>query len=148
VSAARREHGFTLLEVLIALAVLALGLMALIGTTGSAARDSAHLRDKTFATWVGMNELSMLRVQQSWPNDDSLNGDADMGGQKWHWKATMTKTADPGLLRIDIDVSFPDHADDVITTVSGFMGLPPQLQATQGLNLSLGNAPDQSGGHP
>lgn len=129
-SRARRDRGFTLLEVLIALAVLALGLMALIGTTGSAARDSTHLRDKTFATWVGMNELSMLRVAQSWPNDDSLNGDADMGGQKWHWKATMTKTADPGLLRIDIDVTLPDRPDDVITTVTGFMGLPPNLQAT------------------
>jgi len=126
----RRSRGFTLLEVLIALAVLALGLMALIGTTGSAARDSIHLRDKTFATWVGMNELSMLRVQQSWPNDDSLNGDADMGGEKWHWKATMTKTADPGLLRIDIDVTLPDRPDDVVTTVTGFMGLPPNLQAT------------------
>lgn len=124
-SSARSARGFTLLEVLIALAVLALGLMALIGTTGSAARDSAHLRDKTFATWVGMNELSMLRVQQAWPNDDSLNGDADMGGQKWHWKATMTKTADPDLLRVDIDVSLPD-SDQVITTVTGFMGRPLQ----------------------
>jgi general secretion pathway protein I len=129
-NAARRSRGFTLLEVLIALAVLAVGLMALIGTTGKASRDGAHLRDATFATWVGMNELSMLRVAQNWPSDDSLNGDADMGGQKWHWKATMTKTADPGLLRIDIDVTLPDTPDAVITTVTGFMGLPPNLQAT------------------
>lgn len=129
-STQRRSRGFTLLEVLVALAVLALGLMALIGTTGKASRDASRLRDKTFATWVGTNELSMLRVAQSWPNDDSLNGDADMGGQKWHWKATMTKTADPGLLRIDIDVTLPDTPNDVITTVTGFMGLPPNLQAT------------------
>jgi general secretion pathway protein I len=129
-STVRHSRGFTLLEVLIALAVLAVGLMALIGTTGKASRDGAHLRDATFATWVGMNELSMLRVAQNWPSDDSLNGDADMAGQKWHWKATMTKTADPGLLRIDIDVTLPDTPDAVITTVTGFMGLPPNLQAT------------------
>ncbi|HEX7965056.1 MAG TPA: type II secretion system minor pseudopilin GspI [Gammaproteobacteria bacterium] len=121
----KRARGFTLLEVLIALAVLALGMLAVIGTAGSSSRLGAHLRDKTFAGWVGMNELTMLRVAQSWPSDDSLNGDADMGGQKWHWKATMTKTADPDLLRVDIDVSLPD-SDEVITTVTGFMGRPLQ----------------------
>jgi hypothetical protein len=74
----------------------------------------------------------MLRVAQSWPNDDSLNGDADMAGEKWHWKATMTKTADPGLLRVDIDVTAPEKPDDVVVTVTGFMGLPPNQQAGSG----------------
>lgn len=124
-----RDRGFTLLEVLIALAVLALGMLAVIGTAGKTSRDAAHLRDATYASWVGLNELTMLRVAQSWPNDDSLNGDADMGGEKWHWKATLTKTADPGLLRVDIDVSLPDKPDEVIRRVTGFIGLPPGQQA-------------------
>jgi general secretion pathway protein I len=125
---AHRHQGFTLLEVLIALAILALGMMAVIGTAGNTSRTAARLRDVTFASWVGMNELSMLRVAQTWPSGDSLDGDADMGGQKWHWKATMTKTQDPALLRIDIDVSFPDKPDDAVTRVTGFMGLPPGQQ--------------------
>ena len=53
-----------------------------------------------------------------------------MAGEKWHWKATMTKTADPGLLRVDIDVTAPERPDDVVVTVTGFMGLPPNQQAS------------------
>lgn len=124
----RRSRGFTLMEVLIALAVLALGMLAVVGTAGKVSYDGAHLRDATFANWVGMNELTMLRVSQTWPSD-TLNGDADMGGEKWHWDAKMTRTADPALLRIDIDVSLSERPDDVITTVTGFMGLPPNQQA-------------------
>lgn len=123
------SRGFTLMEVLVALAVLAFGMLAVVGTAGKVAYNDAHLRDTTFATWVGMNELTMLRVSQTWPSD-SLDGDADMGGEKWHWAAKMTKTADPGLLRIDIDVSLGEKPDDVITTVTGFMGLPPNQQAS------------------
>ncbi len=141
----RHARGFTLLEVLIALAVLALGLTAVIGTAGHTAHDGAHLRDTTYANWVGLNELTMLRAAQSWPSDDSLNGDADMGGEKWHWKATMTKTADPGLLRIDIDVSLGDTPDATIATVTGFMGLPPNQQASQS---GLGSGTGQPGTNP
>ena len=125
-----RDMGFTLLEVLVAIVVVATGLLAVSSAAGNSSRRAIQLRDDTFAQWVGLNELTMLRVAQTWPNDDSLNGDADMAGEKWHWKATMTKTADPGLLRVDIDVTAPDKPDDAVVTVTGFMGLPPNQQAT------------------
>ncbi|HEY3859043.1 MAG TPA: type II secretion system minor pseudopilin GspI [Gammaproteobacteria bacterium] len=124
-----RNLGFTLLEVLVAIVVIATGLLAVSSAAGNSSRRAVLLRDDTFAQWVGLNELTMLRVAQSWPSDDSLNGDADMAGEKWHWKATMTKTADPGLLRVDIDVTEPDKPDAVVVTVTGFMGLPPSQQA-------------------
>jgi general secretion pathway protein I len=127
-----RNRGFTLLEVLVAIVVVATGLLAVSSAAGNSSRRAVQLRDDTFAQWVGLNELTMLRVAQSWPNDDSLNGDADMAGEKWHWMAKLTKTSDPGLLRVDIDVTVPDKPDAVVTTVTGFMGAPPNQQATMG----------------
>ncbi len=119
-----RQHGFTLMEVLVALAVLALGMTAVIGAAGSSTRLGSELRDRTFADWVAMNELTSLRLAGAAPANGTLNGDADMGDEKWHWKATISGTEDPNLLRIDVDVSTSDKPDDVIETVSGFMGNP------------------------
>ena len=112
------------MEVLVALAVLALGMTAVIGAAGSSTRLGSELRDRTFADWVAVNELTSIRLAKIAPASDSLNGDADMGGGKWHWKATISTTQDPDLLRVDVDVSTSDKPDDVIETVSGFMGKP------------------------
>ena len=120
-----RQRGFTLLEVLVALAVLALGMTAVIGAAGSSTRRGSDLRDRTFADWVAMNELTSLRLAKTVPASGSLNGDADMAGQKWHWTATISGTADPDLLRIDVAVAPADKPDDALETVSGFMGKPP-----------------------
>jgi len=119
----RRDCGFTLLEVLIALAVLAIGMLAVIGAAGSSTRIDSQLRDKTFATWVAMNELTTLRLARSWPTD-TQNDDADMGGQKWHWVAKFTPTSDPDLLRVDVSVSNAQQPDQEIASVTGFMGNP------------------------
>lgn len=120
----QRHAGFTLLEVLIATAVLALSMAAVIGTAGHGTRIGAQLRDDTFADWVAMNELATLRLAQQWPAGDNLDGDADMGGEKWHWVATFAKTSDPDLLRVDISVSHASAPDAVVTSVTGFMGRP------------------------
>lgn len=112
------------MEVLVALAVTAIALSALIGSAGKVTRNDSGLRDRTFADWVAMNELTSLRLAKSIPQNGSLDGDADMGSQKWHWKATFSTTADPNLERVDVAVSTADKPDDAIWTVSGFLGNP------------------------
>ncbi|MGE5625743.1 MAG: type II secretion system minor pseudopilin GspI [Bacillota bacterium] len=117
-------RGFTLLEVLVALVFLAISMFALVATSGHVTNTDSQLRDKTFATWVAMNELTTLRLGGAWPSGDSLDGDADMAGRKWHWKAAFQKTEDPDLLRVDISVSSEDNKDQEIAALTGFMGNP------------------------
>jgi general secretion pathway protein I len=118
------NRGFTLIEVLIALAVLAIALAAVIKTAGQSTFVSGELRDRTFANWVAMNELTSVRLNGEWPTSDSFNGDADMAGQKWHWVVDVSKTDDPDLIRLDVKVSNAQKPDDVVSTVTGFMGRP------------------------
>ncbi|MGH8413132.1 MAG: type II secretion system minor pseudopilin GspI [Gammaproteobacteria bacterium] len=124
-------RGFTLIEVLIALAVLAIGMIAVIGTAGTSTRQAAELRDDTFAHWVAINELTTLRLAPALPDIGIQKGDAEMAGQKWHWQATVSKTSDPDLLRVDIDVSSALTPDTVASGLTGFIGQPTPLTPNQ-----------------
>lgn len=123
----RVVHGFTLLEVLVALAVVAIGLIAVIGAAGNSTRTAAELKSETFAHWVAMNELSSLRLAATWPDTGTKKGHADMAGQRWNWKAVIKNTADPNLRRVDIDVSTASSPDIVINSLTGFIGQPQAL---------------------
>lgn len=120
----RHGRGFTLIEVLIALAVLAISMAALIGTAAKMTSDATGLRDRTLANWVAMNEMATLRLSPTWPQLGKQDANADMGGRKWHWVAKVTKTSDQDLLRVDIDVSAASDKQQIISSLTGFIGRP------------------------
>ncbi|MGH8397288.1 MAG: type II secretion system minor pseudopilin GspI [Gammaproteobacteria bacterium] len=127
------SRGFTLIEVLIALAVLAIGMIAVISTAGTSTRQAAELRDDTFAHWVAMNELTTLRLAPAWPAVGTQKGDAEMAGQKWHWQANVSNTSDPDLLRVDIDVSSALTPGTVVNGLTGFIGRPSPFTSNQSI---------------
>lgn len=140
---AQIAHGFTLLEVLIALAVLAIGMLAVIGTAGTSTRLAAELKDETFAHWVAMNELTQLRLAPVWPDTGTLKGETGMAGRQWHWQAVISKTSDPDLLRADIDVSAASAPASVVSSLTGFIGKPSPLATN-----TAAQAPASNGGAP
>ena len=62
-----RNRGFTLLEVLVAIVVVATGLLAVSSAAGNSSRRAVQLRDDTFAQWVGLNELTMGYIETARP---------------------------------------------------------------------------------
>lgn len=134
-------QGFTLMEVLIALAVLAIGMIAVIGTAGTSTRQAAELKDETFAHWVAMNELTTLRLASAWPDVGTHKGEADMAGQQWHWQVVISTTSDPDLLRADIDVSNALAPDTVVSSLTGFIGQPQPLPVSGSAQPTANNSP-------
>jgi general secretion pathway protein I len=123
----RRISGFTLLEVLVALAILALTMGAVIRAVGGYTANQAYLRDRTLATWVARNVLVEQQVQDAWPSVGELKGTTEMGGRDWRWLGTVSQTDEEDLRRLDVKVRPVDAEDsEPIAVMSGFLRRPDQ----------------------
>jgi len=147
VSGGRQARGFTLIEVLVALVIVALGMGALMTALTGAAQSTMQLREKSFAEWIGLNQLATARLSHALPANGKSEKDVDFAGSTWHWQQEVTDMAVPGLKRITIQVR---HAgDDVpkdhwVATVVGFRG--DAIRTAQGVMSYWDNAVIPGGG--
>lgn len=116
-----KNKGFTLIEVLVALIIVGLGMLAVIRAVTQTVNNTDYLRQKTIAHWVAMNKLTEVRLANSKPSNDDSNGDVDMAGITWHWRMRVVSTDVASLQRIDIHVAPKDAGEKAsIDSVSGF----------------------------
>lgn len=120
-----RARGFTLVEVLVALAIVTIGMAALLAALGSSADSATYQRDKTFAEWVALNRIEEVRLARQRPSKGKSEGDAEMAGVKWKWAQEVLETEVKGILRIDVSAKPADAQvgkDVWYTTVSAIVG--------------------------
>lgn len=122
----RDGRGFTLLEVLVALLLLSLALVALVRTATLEARALAQLKESTLAQWVASNAIAELRLRDPQPAVGRRSGRAELGGRRWQWRMEVMATDEARILRLEVDV-FPDDsaalADGLPAAhLSGFVG--------------------------
>ena len=115
-----KPHGFTLLEVMIALLVITLGMAAVINTTSESGWKSAQLRHKTIATWVAQNQIVKYRANRIWGTAKSQSGKVEMANIDWVWRLKISATDDPSLRRLDVEV-FIDGEDALKARLTGFI---------------------------
>lgn len=119
----RAERGFTLIEVLAALIIVGLGMLAVIKGVSEAVRNSTYMRDKTLAHWIAMNKLAEVRLSGRFPEVAKTSGDLEYAGGRWRWKMTITQTQVQSMRRIDINVR-RDGMDEKVSlaAITGFYG--------------------------
>ncbi|HHC75167.1 MAG TPA: type II secretion system protein GspI [Thiothrix sp.] len=108
--------GFTLVEVIVALAVVAVALGAIVQTVGNANRNAARLTEETLARWVANNHLTRLRLEKTWADVGTQTGEETMAGQTWYWQQTVTQTPDADLRKIEIQVGLQEAAPSAFMT--------------------------------
>lgn len=130
------SRGFTLLEVLVALSVLAIAMAALIKGGTENARGAAYLRDKTLAQWVAMNVVAEQRLAASWPAPGTKRGQEEMANHEWFWKRTVAETFDEDVRRLEVVVSATDDkgAGPLVNLVA-FIPRPSISTKAQGTGL-------------
>jgi general secretion pathway protein I len=146
-------RGFTLIEVLVALAVAAIGLAAVLAIVTNTANAAAGVRERTFAAWIASNRIAETRLSNSFPSVDRTSGDLEFAGARWVWEQTVTQTEIPGMRRLDVRVRLADAPEDAfLASVAGFvsraqMSNPaPATPWNQGANQTAGQAGGQPGG--
>jgi general secretion pathway protein I len=99
-------RGFTLIEVMVALVIVAFGMGAVLASLSSAANNIAALHDKTLAQWVALNLVADARLNLQLPTAGVTEGDIKaFGNADWHWQRDIEPVAAiPGLLEISVHV--------------------------------------------
>lgn len=103
--------GFTLLEVMVALAVLAIAMAALVSSGTQSASNAAYLRDKSLAHWVAMNRVADLRLQKAWPSPGESRSEEEMANRQWFCLSKVSTTDDPDLRRVEVEVRASSEKD-------------------------------------
>ena len=115
------EHGFSLLEVLIALAIISIAVLALSQSGGQAPRHYQQLQNRAEALWVAQNVIASLRIDERFPNIGTRNGSQRMGQSDWRWQADIQATQDADIRRADV-VVFSTSLDQPAATHSAYFG--------------------------
>jgi general secretion pathway protein I len=117
------ERGFTLFEVLVALAILAIGVPAAMRAMTMVTQSAAELRDRQLASWVAQNRLAEIRAQGMFPAIGNAEGRAVQVGQTFRWRQEVRTTANPLFRRVDVRV-FQEDGVNALAQLSGFAVQP------------------------
>lgn len=113
--------GFTLFEVMIALAVFTICVFALNRQVAQGISQVDYLEQKSVALWIAQDKLTMLRIKGEWPALGQSRDSLRQLNREWWIETMVTGTNEPLLRRVDVHVG-QDGFEDKLVTLHGFVG--------------------------
>lgn len=111
-----KRSGFTLIEVMLAMAVFAIAGVSLLGVADNNYRHISHLEEQMFANWVASNQLVEVSLDKTWPPKNNRKGEVEMAGRTWYWQQKVVKTANKELRSLVMEVRL--NEDDELVSAS------------------------------
>jgi len=120
------QRGFTLLEVLIALVILAVALAAATRASQMATDSTFTLKQRLIGTWIAENRLVELRTSPTpFPDTGTQTGEVTQAGLPFTWQQTVSDTPNPIFRRVEVKVFAGSKTDYAIATLVGYLSKPP-----------------------
>jgi len=121
--AASRQAAFTLIEVMVALAIVALSLSAVVASVSQMVTAASAMQERTYASWIAQNKISEIRLSDTTPEVSKSDDRVTFANVDWALETTISETGVENLYRIDVAVSYAE-SDQTVRTVTGFVGEP------------------------
>lgn len=119
-SGRRTTAGFTLIEVLVALVVVAIAVAALARIGSQALQTQFDIEQRTLALWVADNVIAEMRLNPP-GGQTRRQGNSPMGGRDWYWDALVQPAPGDAMLRIDVAVYDRPGRETPLLTHTGFL---------------------------
>ncbi|MGB1258187.1 MAG: type II secretion system minor pseudopilin GspI [Thiolinea sp.] len=128
-SGLRKNTGFSLVEVLLALFLVAMVIGIASEVAGNSVRNVTSLKESTFARWVALNQLDGYKIeiaQGATPSAGGDSGEAEMGNMSWRWVREVTTSGSDALLEVRVTVFRADDRsdEDPVMMVKGYIPAP------------------------
>lgn len=123
----RRQQGFTLIEVLVALAIASVSLIAIATELGKQADYARRMRDQTLAMYVASNAITELRLNAAFPDVGRTTDETTFANRRWQVVTVVAESGIEGLRRVDVAVSEAERPDEPVRTVAGFVTNRPSM---------------------
>ena len=111
-----KQAGFTLIEVMLAMAVFSIAGLALLGVADNNYRHISHLEEQMFANWVASNQLVEVSLDKTWPPKNNKKGNVEMAGRTWYWQQKVIKTTNKELRSVVMEIRLKE--DDELVSAS------------------------------
>lgn len=112
------QTGFTLVEILVSVTILAISMSAIIASSTGFIRDTTLLRDRYIASLVAENRIAEMKLAPQLPSLGVNTGTTQMVDNSWAWKTTTKKTFDQyGVVVLNTKVEITSAADPKQKTI-------------------------------
>jgi len=117
-----RRRGFTLIEVLVALAIVAVALSAGMRAIAQSADGASSLKARTLALWVAENRLAQAQLDDPPPATGTATGQDAQAGTLFAWRRTVEPSPNPAFRKVEIIVTDPAVQGYVLARLVGYVG--------------------------